>query len=114
MFEGYEEFTSCTYGFWVDMCNNEEDDESCYAYVTFQGEEYEGHCDELEEMFGEYMPEETEGDYSDGSDWEDCKFVEISVNGAQVDQDPEKTYWLSYNECDVEGTVSCDIYHGGE
>jgi hypothetical protein len=50
--------TECNYVMRIDECTNIE--ESCWAYVIFEDEEYEGFCDEIETVLPGY-----EGSYSD-------------------------------------------------
>ena len=51
-FEGVEGLESCWYNMWVNDCTGEEDMASCEAWATLNGEEFNGGCEELTEMFG--------------------------------------------------------------
>jgi hypothetical protein len=44
--------TECNYVMRIDECTNIE--ESCWAYVIFEDEEYEGFCDEIETVLPGY------------------------------------------------------------
>jgi len=119
IFEGNEDlFDSCTYGYWYDACWYEEDDESCYAYVTYMGDEWEGTCEDLEMEFSEYITYESDYDdeWSYGDD-DDCKWQEVGVNGSEIgDEDltADTVYWVSYDECSPMDTASCNVYYMDE
>jgi len=55
--------TACEYHVEYDWCNDEE--VSCYSYVTIDGEDYEGDCYELQDQFGWEDEDDDEDDHDD-------------------------------------------------
>jgi len=118
MWEGVDEFTSCYYTMWVDMCNHVDDEESCYAYVTFNGEFFEGSCAELEETFGDYMNDEND-DYDDWDGECDWEWIE-NEDCMEMFSDVEGLDYCTYNmwvdgctgEPDMESCEASITYHG--
>jgi len=115
MFEDAEGLESCNYSEWWDSCTGESD--SCYAYITFDGEDFEGTCDELEEMFGEYMNDdytdynwdcEVEWEYMEG---QDCMEMFYEVEGLE-----SCTYSAYYDHCtgetDMDGCMATIVIDG--